>query len=176
MPTPERINKYQRTVVQKKCSECEVLFSQMRRLSGIWPPCIKKRRANFRPKTYKMCDFCKNKFGPVDHLKRKFCSYKCKAAKQSTGIKSHHRSNRIARNAQRLIKYYIDKGAIIRPNNCEECGNHGKKIEAAHFDYSDPLRVRWLCRSCHVLWDKKNPKNGTIKINVPRVSVNNTTT
>jgi len=37
-------------------------------------------------------------------------------------------------------------------------------IEAAHHDYDQPLHVRWLCRSCHVRWDKREPKNGTVVV------------
>ncbi|MCC7409315.1 MAG: hypothetical protein IT442_14715 [Phycisphaeraceae bacterium] len=36
------------------------------------------------------------------------------------------------------------------------------RIEAAHFNYDEPLRVRWLCCSCHRRWDKRHPKHGTI--------------
>lgn len=49
---------------------------------------------------------------------------------------------------------------IQRPKTCEECGATGK-IEAAHFNYDEPLRIRWLCCSCHRHWDKREPKNGT---------------
>lgn len=37
------------------------------------------------------------------------------------------------------------------------------RIEAAHYNYEDPRNVRWLCRSCHVRWDQKEPKGGCIK-------------
>lgn len=36
---------------------------------------------------------------------------------------------------------------IERGTNCEQCG--GTYPEAHHDDYSKPLDVRWLCRSCH---------------------------
>jgi ribosome-binding protein aMBF1 (putative translation factor) len=49
---------------------------------------------------------------------------------------------RVARAA--IAKAYKDGTLVVQP--CEVCG---KKGEAHHDDYSRPLAVRWLCRSCH---------------------------
>lgn len=46
----------------------------------------------------------------------------------------------------------LQTGALVRPEQCEHCGKPCKP-DAAHYDYSQPLKVRWLCRSCHVSWD-----------------------
>jgi hypothetical protein len=53
---------------------------------------------------------------------------------------------------------------VVRPNACEECGATDCRIEGAHFDYDEPLRVRWLCISCHRRWDKRDPKGATYKL------------
>jgi len=37
---------------------------------------------------------------------------------------------------------------VVRPESCSRCGST-EKIEAHHTDYSRPLEVEWLCRSCH---------------------------
>jgi hypothetical protein len=55
------------------------------------------------------------------------------------------------------VQYAIKKGWLTRPSTCEWCGTEGK-IEAAHRDYSKPLDVTWLCRSCHTKWDHYDPK------------------
>jgi hypothetical protein len=60
-----------------------------------------------------------------------------------------------------LVRYHIARGNLIRPARCEECDASSRRIEAAHYDYDQPLRVRWLCRSCHVRWDKRQPKGAT---------------
>jgi predicted DNA-binding transcriptional regulator AlpA len=41
----------------------------------------------------------------------------------------------------------VSAGRLIR-QPCEWCGN--AKAEAHHSDYTKPLHVQWLCRSCHV--------------------------
>ena len=52
----------------------------------------------------------------------------------------------------------IKKGILMRPDECEWCGKSKKRIEAAHYDYSKPLDVKWLCSSCHKKWDHQDPK------------------
>ena len=47
-----------------------------------------------------------------------------------------------AKNAARVIK-------IKKP--CEICGSN-KNIHKHHEDYSNPLRVNFLCHPCHSLW------------------------
>ena len=122
----------------------------------------KKHGGNRKPQTFRYCAECGELFGPLDRLSRKFCSYKCKVKAQSTGRKTFRKTIAIAKAAQRLLDYYIRTGKIKRAEKCEECGATNKKIEGAHYDYTKPLKVRWLCRSCHIRWDKKNPKNATV--------------
>lgn len=41
---------------------------------------------------------------------------------------------------------------LVRPEACENCNaipEHGP-LHGHHDDYSKPLEVRWLCRSCHI--------------------------
>ena len=48
--------------------------------------------------------------------------------------------------AQQAVTRAIAKGVLIR-QPCERCGK--EKTDAHHPDYSKPLEVVWLCRSCH---------------------------
>ncbi len=50
-----------------------------------------------------------------------------------------YRANYLASNA-------IRGGHLIK-QPCEICGN--EKVQAHHDDYSEPLKVRWLCKDCH---------------------------
>jgi len=130
-----------------------------------------EKGGNRKKQTFKICDCCGKEFGPVDHLVRRFCSYACKVKAQTTGRKVFRRTIAKARAAQSLVRHHILAGHIIRPEKCEECGKHGR-IEAAHYDYDKPLEVRWLCRSCHVKWDKAEPKHATVICQFPIVEGN----
>lgn len=114
-------------------------------------------RACARVRTFITCARCGLSFHP-DHLARRFCSKACKVAAQTTGRRTLRRTLPKARAAQRLVRYHVQAGNLVRPVACEQCGASGRKIEAAHYNYDQPLRVRWLCRSCHVRWDRLEPK------------------
>jgi len=73
-------------------------------------------------------------------------------------VKNMARSNRATR-AQRQVRMAITAGLLARPEACEACGSVEGRIEAAHYDYDEPLRVRWLCMKCHRRWDSREPKS-----------------
>lgn len=119
-----------------------------------------------RAPTYPLCRHCGQVFGPVDHLNRRYCSKACCYAAATTGRLTIRKTGRKARSAQSLLRYHVQAGHIQRPQACEQCGRQGR-IEAAHYDYNEPLRVRWLCRPCHVRWDKLHPKGATYIVSGP---------
>jgi|SRR6059058_5983477 len=49
--------------------------------------------------------------------------------------------------ARSAVASAIKSGKLVRVP-CEKCG--GWPVHAHHDDYSEPLRVRWLCYTCHV--------------------------
>ncbi len=49
----------------------------------------------------------------------------------------------------------IKRGDLVNPGVCEQCQSTAY-VEGHHDDYSKPLDVRWLCKSCHRLWHVKN--------------------
>jgi hypothetical protein len=155
--------RYQRKIIEKECLECGApTMTQRNVLPVCSATCSDIRRVRLRPQTFKNCESCRSKFGPVNRLSQRFCSYVCKVKAQTTGRKTFRRTITNARNAQRLLRYHIQSGNIVRPSVCDECSATDRKIEGAHFNYDEPLRVRWLCRSCHVRWDKAEPKHGTV--------------
>lgn len=50
--------------------------------------------------------------------------------------------------AQAIARRAIQRGEITRPEACERCQATGE-VHAHHHDYSKPLDVEFLCRSCH---------------------------
>lgn len=130
------------------------------------PTCSLRERkvgGNRRHRSWTICPVCLTVF-VMPHLKRRYCCHACKVNAQTTGRRTVRRTITKARSAQSLLRYHVQTGNIMRPDRCEECGALGCRIEGAHFDYDEPLRVRWLCRSCHVRWDKRHPKGGTIRL------------
>jgi hypothetical protein len=58
-----------------------------------------------------------------------------------------------ARKARNDLWTAIWFGRIKAADACQSCGNPPAsfdKLQGHHDDYSKPLDVRWLCRSCHV--------------------------
>lgn len=47
----------------------------------------------------------------------------------------------------------IRNGVLIKNNSCDRCSISNLIIEAHHHDYSKPLEIRWLCRTCHAIED-----------------------
>src|SRR5208282_3928617 len=52
----------------------------------------------------------------------------------------------LKRAARYAVRNALRKGSLTRLP-CAECGN--PRSQAHHADYSEPLLVTWLCRSCH---------------------------
>jgi hypothetical protein len=69
-----------------------------------------------------------------------------------------------ARLSQGRLNRAVRDGRVTKPKACEECQAVGY-VEGAHFNYNpeEALRVRWLCRRCHLAWDLAEPKHGTKK-------------
>lgn len=128
---------------------------------------LRRVGGNRKPRSFKICPVCLGVFGPVRRLAQRFCSTACKVKSQTTGRRRLHETTRKAKNAQSLVRYHVRRGNLIRLARCEECDVSSRRIEVAHYGYDQPLRVRWLCRSCHVRWDKREPKGATFVVQRP---------
>lgn len=55
--------------------------------------------------------------------------------------------------ARGKVRDAVRYGKIIKPDRCEQCGEITPRrfLDGHHEDYSKPLDVIWLCRSCHGL-------------------------
>jgi hypothetical protein len=86
--------------------------------------------------------------------------------------------------AHRQVMLAIERGILVRPNFCENCGAKAPKrrrpltgngtpharLDGHHDDYSKPLEVKWWCATCHRSWHTNMEIfNGRqAKSNVPR--------
>ena len=55
----------------------------------------------------------------------------------------------LQRQALSMLSLAIRHGDLTPPESCNQCGLVDDLIEGHHHDYSKPLEVTWLCRSCH---------------------------
>src|SRR5258708_5897011 len=87
-----------------------------------------------RPQTFRNCEWCGERFGPLDHLARRFCKPACAYAYRSAQPhKPRATPTREAKYAQSRIAFLLRTGRVERPERCEECGGEAA-LEAAHYD------------------------------------------
>ncbi len=48
----------------------------------------------------------------------------------------------------------LQSGVLKKPKKCPKCQS-SKDIQGHHADYENPLKVKWMCRSCHANLHKK---------------------
>lgn len=58
--------------------------------------------------------------------------------------------------AHKKLRWALISGKLIKPELCARCSKPGR-IEGHHPDYSKPLEVEWLCKSCHTKETLKTP-------------------
>lgn len=61
--------------------------------------------------------------------------------------------NKLKEKTRQNTRIALKKGIIKRQTSCQVCGTT-KNIQCHHLDYSDPLKVEWLCPSHHYDADK----------------------
>ena len=63
--------------------------------------------------------------------------------------KDYYHRNPEKQKARQKLNYAVKSGKVHKPLYCSSC-DRDKHLEAHHTDYSKPLEVTWLCRTCHV--------------------------
>lgn len=55
------------------------------------------------------------------------------------------------RSAYEAVRHAVRDGRLVRPEVCEDCGRPPERgwVQAHHDDYTQFLKVRWLCPICH---------------------------
>jgi hypothetical protein len=65
--------------------------------------------------------------------------------------------------ARNKISHLVRTGKLKRPAVCPKCNNNKQMIEAHHDDYSSPLKIKWLCITCHRKLHRELRKKSTKK-------------
>jgi len=92
-------------------------------------PDYRKSQAEFYRKWYAKSGRKRAKnYSEVNKLWQKLNPEKCKASK--------------------LVEMALKTGKLKKSIYCSECG-HKRKLVGHHDNYEFPLKVRWLCYSCH---------------------------
>lgn len=117
------------------------------------------------------CRFCKDTKSPLmkggsSHGKKVYICRRCNT-RILKKYRSSERGKAVARaNTYKSIKKYpqkqaarvsvrrcVKEGKLTKPISCSSCGRKGS-VDAHHEDYTKPLDVVWLCKSCHSEADK----------------------
>lgn len=115
----------------KKCSHCK----------GLFEPESLIVYSRFRGKQYYNCLNCNSARSRKYRLTKRGARNTLKAVYKS--IKKYPEKQK----ARFIVYRAVRNGVIIRPSKCA-CGS-ARMVEAHHEDYSKPLQVNWLCRTCH---------------------------
>jgi hypothetical protein len=98
---------------------------------------------------YWICRVCNT------NKRRKLCkTEKGKALTRKNIYKSIAR-HPLKQEAREKMHKALKIGLLVKSEKCNSCGKH-KKTEGHHEDYTKPLKVVWLCRTCHNGVHKKN--------------------
>lgn len=73
---------------------------------------------------------------------------------KKAGLKLREKYPEKAR-ARSLLSNAVCEGRIIRPTQCSLCFSSNGVIQGHHHDYSKPLDVIWVCKSCHIMVHRK---------------------
>ncbi len=68
--------------------------------------------------------------------------------KHKIAFSNFRSKNRHKHRAQSKVQYALTVGKLTKPEHCENC-NSSVSLEGHHHDYTKPLDVTWLCKSCH---------------------------
>jgi hypothetical protein len=88
-----------------------------------------------------------------------------------------YKDDSLKRIAVNAVNNAVAAGRLVRPKKCEDCNQPGRglkrpTIHGHHIDgYEFPLRVRWLCPTCHAKYDTRacGEKHGRSKLTSDQV-------
>lgn len=73
-----------------------------------------------------------------------------RAVDYAEAIREWQKNNPEKVRARNKLRLALLQGKVVKSITCSSC-NENKRLSAHHNDYSEPLKVVWLCSSCHKL-------------------------
>lgn len=119
-----------------KCRECKSEYNREYHIQN-------RDRVNQHNREWRAKN--KDKMREINRRNYREKKNRIKACVKARGEKHPERTAASAR-----VNAAIKSGKLKRPDRCEQCGEPCRP-DAHHRDYSKPLDVVWLCRSCHLL-------------------------
>lgn len=151
-PHPNIVSKHMKT-----CRKCGFLFNER----GC-PKCAVARSKRWRlanPDRYRLLirtaqkrsyrrdpEKGRLKSGQWKEYRSKWCSDR--PERLAVYQKKHHAKYPLRWKARYTANNALSKGKISRQSVCSKCGI-SEGLEKHHPDYTNPLRVIWLCEKCH---------------------------
>jgi hypothetical protein len=134
-------------VIQRRCCRCkkwktiEFFSPTFWNNGGPCRPCAVMYKREWREKNHERHNISSNKYYKDYYNKNKDII----KSKKSLYYENH--KDELSANAE--LNRAVLNGIIKRPRVCSICGISGIRIIGHHDDYSKPLVVKWVCRSCH---------------------------
>lgn len=79
--------------------------------------------------------------------------YRRDPTKKTRECQRRRKENPLAYAARTAVGNALQSGRLVRPSACSACGKPCKP-DGHHEDYTKPLEVVWVCKSCHYKLDK----------------------
>ena len=96
------------------------------------PDCVQARRSEYFREWYAKNGFKRNRYGNY-----------------SEAVREWQRNNPEKVKAHKKVAWALRWGKLVNPGECSKCGKKTNYLDAHHEDYRKPLKVTWLCISCH---------------------------
>lgn len=104
------------------------------------------------------CKQCSREYAKSDARKATLQRYNASAKKRACNQRYREKRPAIREAVHQVVYRAVKRGDLIRPEACEFCGDEHSRIEGHHPDYNEPLRVLWLCPSCHTKLHNKEAR------------------
>ena len=107
-----------------------------------------RQRANNPDRVEARKEYAKTEAYRESHNKANRKYNEANKEKNADRLREYRKLNPEKDKARYMISYAVKKGDLIKPKNCEDCGEE-TSLHGHHEDYSKPLDVIWVCPKCH---------------------------